>query len=160
MKIKKGRRSSGITVIALIITIIVLLILAGVTITALVGENGLITNASWSKWITEYRGVEEAERLYELDESMVDDGKAESKVTSRAGEERSTDEESTESTESKETANSKYAITNKKIEVESESTLEKTIKQLNGEDYVATLYEIDKEKLKLQDIKSEYAIDI
>ena len=36
------RNSEGITLIALVITIIVLLILAGVSIQILVGENGLI----------------------------------------------------------------------------------------------------------------------
>ena len=36
----------GITLVALVITIIVLLILAGVTIAALSGDNGILTNAS------------------------------------------------------------------------------------------------------------------
>ena len=39
----------GITLVALVITIIVLLILAGVTIAALSGDNGILTNASNSK---------------------------------------------------------------------------------------------------------------
>ena len=43
MKITKT--SKGITLIALIITIIVLLILAGVTIATLTGENGLLNRA-------------------------------------------------------------------------------------------------------------------
>ena len=34
----------GITLVALVITIIVLLILAGVTIAALSGDNGILTN--------------------------------------------------------------------------------------------------------------------
>ena len=37
--------SKGITLIALVITIIVLLILAGVTISMVVGDNGILTNA-------------------------------------------------------------------------------------------------------------------
>ena len=40
------RKENGITLIALVITIIVLLILAGVTIAMLSGENGLLTRAS------------------------------------------------------------------------------------------------------------------
>ena len=40
------REQKGITLVALVITIIVLLILAGVTIAALSGENGILTNAS------------------------------------------------------------------------------------------------------------------
>ena len=41
--------NKGITLIALIITIITLLILAGVTISMIVGENGLISKAKESK---------------------------------------------------------------------------------------------------------------
>ena len=51
-KIKKAYRrndSKGITLIALVITIIVLLILAGVSIAMLTGENGVLTKATESK---------------------------------------------------------------------------------------------------------------
>ena len=40
------RKNSGVTLIALIITIIVLLILAGVTIAMIVGDNGIRCNNS------------------------------------------------------------------------------------------------------------------
>ena len=40
------RNQRGITLVALVITIIVLLILAAVTIAALGGQNGILTNAS------------------------------------------------------------------------------------------------------------------
>lgn len=43
-KEKIVRSDSGITLIALVITIIILLILAGITITSLTGKKGLITN--------------------------------------------------------------------------------------------------------------------
>ena len=44
---KKGKQTNnGITLIALVITIIVLLILAGVTIATLTGENGILTKAT------------------------------------------------------------------------------------------------------------------
>ena len=50
MKIQKTKDStSGITLIALIITIIVLLILAGVTIAMLTGDSGILTNAENAK---------------------------------------------------------------------------------------------------------------
>ena len=39
------KKQKGITLIALIITIIVLLILAGITLNTLVGKNGIINNA-------------------------------------------------------------------------------------------------------------------
>ena len=42
------KKQEGITLIALVITIIVLLILAGVTIAMLTGENGLLTRAQAS----------------------------------------------------------------------------------------------------------------
>ena len=43
------RGKKGITLIALVITIIVLLILAGVTIATLTGDNGILTRASEAK---------------------------------------------------------------------------------------------------------------
>ena len=39
----------GITLIALVITIIILLILAGITLAMLTGENGILNKASKSK---------------------------------------------------------------------------------------------------------------
>ena len=46
----KGRK--GITLIALVVTIVVLLILAGVTLTVLLGENGMMKTAQKSKEVT------------------------------------------------------------------------------------------------------------
>jgi type II secretory pathway pseudopilin PulG len=46
---KKLRKNKGITLIALVITIIVLLILAGVTIATLTGENGILNQANKAK---------------------------------------------------------------------------------------------------------------
>ena len=47
-ELKYGKK--GITLIALIVTIIVLLILAGVTIATLTGDNGILTSTrSWEK---------------------------------------------------------------------------------------------------------------
>ena len=43
------KNNKGITLIALVITIIVLLILAGVSIAMLTGENGILTQASGSR---------------------------------------------------------------------------------------------------------------
>lgn len=52
-------KNKGITLIALVITIIVLLILAGVTITSLTGENGLLERASRARDETERAEVYE-----------------------------------------------------------------------------------------------------
>ena len=60
---KTRKRVRGITLIALVITIIVLLILAGVTITSLTGRNGILNNAIKAKQETEYRSVEEKVQL-------------------------------------------------------------------------------------------------
>ena len=56
-------KNKGITLIALVITIIVLLILAGVTIATLTGENGILTRASEASEQTEIAEEEEAIRL-------------------------------------------------------------------------------------------------
>ena len=42
---ERNKRASGITMVALAVTIVVLLILAGVSISTLVGENGIVDNA-------------------------------------------------------------------------------------------------------------------
>ena len=46
---KKNEKNNGITMIALAVTIIVLLILAGVTISTFVGGNGIYNNANKTK---------------------------------------------------------------------------------------------------------------
>ena len=47
--IRKKERQEGITLIALVVTIVVLLILAGTSISMLTGDNGIITNAQTSQ---------------------------------------------------------------------------------------------------------------
>ena len=54
-----NNRSNGITLIALVITIIVLIILAGVTIATITGDNGIIAQAMNAKNQTEIAGVKE-----------------------------------------------------------------------------------------------------
>ena len=55
------KEQKGITLVALVITIIVLLILAGVTIAMLTGNNGVLTKANDAK--TESTNAEVAERI-------------------------------------------------------------------------------------------------
>ena len=57
------RNQRGITLIALVITIIVLLILAGVSIAMLTGENGILTKATESTEKTQKAEAEEALKL-------------------------------------------------------------------------------------------------
>ena len=59
----KKQKNSGITLIALVITIIVLLILAGVTIATLTGENGILTRASEASEQTEIGDEQEKIKL-------------------------------------------------------------------------------------------------
>ena len=47
---KSTKNQKGITLIALVVTIIVLLILAGVSIAMLTGENGIMSKASTASW--------------------------------------------------------------------------------------------------------------
>ena len=63
MKTKELKRNKGITLIALVITIIVLLILAGVTIATLTGENGILTRASDASKETEIASVKEQAQM-------------------------------------------------------------------------------------------------
>ena len=60
---KTKRNARGITLIALVITIIVLLILAGVTISALSGDNGILKRATQAKAKTGKENAEEQIKL-------------------------------------------------------------------------------------------------
>ena len=51
--------NKGITLIALVVTIIVLLILAAVSIAMLTGQNGILTRASEASWETKLRSASE-----------------------------------------------------------------------------------------------------
>ena len=55
----KRKENKGITLIALVITVIVLLILAGVSISMLTGNNSIITKAGEAKTATELTGIKE-----------------------------------------------------------------------------------------------------
>ena len=62
IKLKKeenARKNNGITLIALVITIIVLIILASISIAALTGDNGLVNQANNAKGSTEYQQWDE-----------------------------------------------------------------------------------------------------
>lgn len=68
---KKSVNMRGITLIALVITIIVLLILAGVTISTLSGNNGILTQAGRAKIMSELGKVNEAIELYKSEQIMT-----------------------------------------------------------------------------------------
>ena len=64
---KKIKEKSGITLIALVITIIILLILASVSIAMLTGNNGILTQAKNAKQATAEAAQRENEDLLELE---------------------------------------------------------------------------------------------
>ena len=69
-KTRKEKNSKGITLIALVITIIVLLILAGVSIAMLTGENGILSQAAKAKEETEKAQANEAAILDEYNKYL------------------------------------------------------------------------------------------
>ena len=66
-KRKMCKENRGITLIALVISIIVLLILAGVTIAALSGDNGILTRAKEAKEKTKLAQKEEEKTLSNME---------------------------------------------------------------------------------------------
>ena len=68
--IEKLRKNKGITLIALVITIIVLLILAGVSIAMLTGQNGILSQAQKAKSETENAAKNEAAILDEYNKYL------------------------------------------------------------------------------------------
>ncbi len=75
MKEKSKRKNTGITLIALVITIVVLLILAGVSIATLTGENGILTRAREAREETEDAKEEEVIKLAVVDALTAGEGK-------------------------------------------------------------------------------------
>lgn len=73
-KIKQQINNKGITLIALVITIIVLLILAGVTIATLTGDNGILTKAGDAKEQTEIGDEKEKVELSAVGALAKDNG--------------------------------------------------------------------------------------
>ena len=59
----KGTQEKGITLIALVVTIIVLIILAGVSINLVLGDNGVITKSKEASEKQEIAGMVEKIRL-------------------------------------------------------------------------------------------------
>ncbi len=73
----KDNHNRGITLIALVITVIVLLILAAVTIATLTGENGILTNAERARDETKYARVKEAKDLWQTEKEISNQTEAE-----------------------------------------------------------------------------------
>lgn len=132
---KKIKGNSAVTLIALIITIIVLLILAGVTLNMVMGENGIFRKANWASFTAEYSQIQESSNLYNTEQKLDDYGNT--TVVSK---------------EEKEY----YATTGE--EITPEGTLKKTIEQAENIEE-AKLYEIDLNKINVNS-KNKYAVNI
>ena len=65
-------KNKGITLVALVVTIVVLLILAGVSINLVIGQNGLITKAKEAKEKTEHAAKDEERMFNEIEQSMTE----------------------------------------------------------------------------------------
>jgi len=63
---ERFRETKGITLVVLVVTIIVLLILAGISISTLSGDNSLIKKASDAKIMSDYDNIEEALEIYKI----------------------------------------------------------------------------------------------
>ena len=71
---KQNKR--GVTLIALVVTIVVLLILAAVSIQMLGGENGIILQSKNAKELTRYSNVKEAYELWQVEHSAESNSKS------------------------------------------------------------------------------------
>ena len=72
---KKQQKEKGITLIALVVTIIVLLILAGITITTVLGEDGIIAKAQLAAFATEMQEIKQnvdMKKVQDLTSVLVD----------------------------------------------------------------------------------------
>ena len=71
---KQKNKEEGITMITLAVTIVVLIILAGVSLKATIGENGIITMAQKAKENTKLAKIEEERQLNALYEELENAG--------------------------------------------------------------------------------------
>ena len=73
-KLNKTQKNSekAITLIALVVTIIVLLILAGISIMMLTGENGILTRANQAKEATRVGQIKDIIEMEAMNNKMAD----------------------------------------------------------------------------------------
>src|SRR5574344_1232618 len=61
------KKQNGITLIALVVTIVVLIILAGVSINLILGQKGIVEQAKMGKFSTQFSQIEENIGMYYVD---------------------------------------------------------------------------------------------
>lgn len=67
---EKRKRENGVTLLGLVVTVIVLLILAGITVSLTIGENGIITKAQQAKDVLEKSTIIEAIRIVAMEKEF------------------------------------------------------------------------------------------
>ena len=70
----RTKENKGVTLIALAVTIIVMLMLAGLTVSTLTGNSGIISNASLSKMMNELSKYKEELEIYKANKIVENDG--------------------------------------------------------------------------------------
>ena len=70
------KNQKGVTLVALVVTIIVLIILAGISINLILGDNGIITISKKAKENTELAKIEEETELNELYTQLENNGES------------------------------------------------------------------------------------
>ena len=75
------KNNKGITLVALVVTIIVLIILAGISINLVLGDNGIITIAKKAKENTELAKTQEETELNELYYQLETEGSSSERFT-------------------------------------------------------------------------------
>ena len=66
----QSEKDKGITLVALVITVVILIILATVAVNLTIGENGIITKAYEAKYLTELSTYKEELGIFQLSKSM------------------------------------------------------------------------------------------
>lgn len=112
---RKTKESAGITLIALVITIIVLLILAGISIITLTGQNGILTQANKAKQENELG--EEKERASLVSQELKIE-KAQGKDVDKTGFQKMVDSQFGSSKATGDVEDSTYVIVVGKTEAE------------------------------------------
>ena len=127
------KNTRGITLLALIITIIILLIIAGISIVGLTGENGLIKNAGQAKQGTEIANEKEILERATV-QSMAQDSRGnikkenlENKLDEEAGEGK------TEVIENEENLVVKFEESNRYYEIDKNGNVSEPIKTIEDE---------------------------
>jgi len=74
--INKFKKNLGITLIALVVTIVVLLILAGISISMLTGQNGILNRAQEAKEKTKKAQIDESDKMVQMEAMVQASGKS------------------------------------------------------------------------------------